>query len=46
MKDDFYRGRGSEGGRGVNFYLDVRPKLNSWEGLRMRVEGLFGSYNV
>ncbi|RMZ85838.1 hypothetical protein DV737_g409, partial [Chaetothyriales sp. CBS 132003] len=22
----------------VNFYLDVRPKLNSWEGWRMRIE--------
>ena len=35
---DFYRGRGG----GVSFYLDVRPKLNSWEGVRMRVRGLMG----
>ncbi|KAI4095229.1 MAG: hypothetical protein LQ348_004769 [Seirophora lacunosa] len=30
---DFYKGRGD----GLAFYLDVRPKLNSWEGWRMRV---------
>ena len=35
---DFYRGRGGMG----NFYLDVRPKLNSWEGWRMRVGRLLG----
>lgn len=42
---DFYRGRGSGGeGAGLSFYLDVRPKLNSWEGVRMRVGRLFGFY--
>ena len=42
---DFYQGKDSSGGdkkeRGgenLNFYLDVRPKLNSWEGVRARVE--------
>lgn len=35
---DFYRGRG----RGLAFYLDVRPKLNSWEGWRMRLGRLMG----
>lgn len=30
---DFYKGRGG----GVGFFLDVRPKLNSWEGWRMRL---------
>ena len=39
---DFYRGRGSEGAGGLNFYLDVRPKLNSWEGWRMRMGRLVG----
>lgn len=43
---DFYRGRESEngGGRpgGLNFFLDVRPKLNSWEGWRMRVWRFWG----
>jgi cytochrome c heme-lyase len=40
---DFYAGRstsstGPVGPDGkVSFYLDVRPKLNSWEGVRMRV---------
>ncbi|KAL8708688.1 MAG: hypothetical protein Q9225_007568 [Loekoesia sp. 1 TL-2023] len=35
---DFYKGRGD----GLAFYLDVRPKLNSWEGWRMRVGSLMG----
>lgn len=35
---DFYRGRGG----GLAFYLDVRPKLNSWEGWRMRLGRLVG----
>ncbi|KAI1121094.1 cytochrome c/c1 heme-lyase [Nemania abortiva] len=35
---DFYAGRptGSAGDRKLSFYLDVRPKLNSWEGIKMR----------
>ena len=34
---DFYAGKpGATGDGKVNFYLDVRPKLNSWEGVRMR----------
>ena len=34
---DFYAGK-DEGreGKALNFYLDVRPKLNSWEGVKMR----------
>jgi len=35
---DFYAGRGdakTAGGK-LNFYLDVRPKLNTWEGWKMR----------
>ncbi|KAK0630513.1 cytochrome c/c1 heme-lyase [Bombardia bombarda] len=37
---DFYAGRNDQSGNGggkLNFYLDVRPKLNSWEGIKMRV---------
>lgn len=34
---DFYSGKGNEGLKGLNFYLDVRPKLNSWEGIKMRL---------
>jgi cytochrome c heme-lyase len=43
---DFYQGK-SEGSTGptdknVNFFLDVRPKLNSFEGMRMRAERMLG----
>ncbi|KAH6845854.1 cytochrome c/c1 heme-lyase [Chaetomium sp. MPI-CAGE-AT-0009] len=34
---DFYSGRNDGHGKGkLNFYLDVRPKLNTWEGVKMR----------
>ncbi|KAI0853927.1 cytochrome c and c1 heme-lyase [Daldinia vernicosa] len=34
---DFYAGRNSKTSDGrLSFYLDVRPKLNSWEGVKMR----------
>ncbi|KAI1454751.1 cytochrome c and c1 heme-lyase [Annulohypoxylon moriforme] len=34
---DFYAGRNGGGGPGkLSFYLDVRPKLNTWEGVKMR----------
>lgn len=32
---DFYAGRPAPDGK-PSFYLDVRPKLNSWEGVKMR----------
>jgi cytochrome c heme-lyase len=32
---DFYAGR-PDGKAGPSFYLDVRPKLNTWEGVKMR----------
>lgn len=40
---DFYAGK-DEGreGKALNFYLDVRPKLNSWEGVRMRAAKMVG----
>ena len=31
---DFYAGK--DGGKELSFYLDVRPKLNTWEGVKMR----------
>lgn len=35
---DFYAGRSDGAGEGkLNFFLDVRPKVNSWEGVKMRV---------
>ena len=33
---DFYAGR-PQAQPGPSFYLDVRPKLNTWEGVKMRV---------
>ncbi|OAL25595.1 hypothetical protein AYO20_10436 [Fonsecaea nubica] len=45
---DFYQGKAREGKTGqqgnsaLNFYLDVRPKLNTVEGWRMRAEQLLG----
>ncbi|KAI1329339.1 cytochrome c/c1 heme-lyase [Xylariaceae sp. FL0255] len=45
---DFYAGRngGAGGGPGpdgkLSFYLDVRPKLNSWEGVKMRASRFLG----
>ena len=35
---DFYAGKNNDktGAGKLNFYLDVRPKLNTWEGVKMR----------
>ncbi|KIK98825.1 hypothetical protein PAXRUDRAFT_631571 [Paxillus rubicundulus Ve08.2h10] len=45
---DFYTGRGAASSD-VSFYLDVRPAIDNWEGLRMRLgntfDGLFGLQN-
>lgn len=40
---DFYSGK-NEGvaGKSLNFFLDVRPKVNSWEGIKMRAEKAVG----
>ena len=40
---DFYAGK-DEGmvGKGLNFYLDVRPKMNSWEGISTRAARAVG----
>lgn len=41
---DFYEGKADnpDNNRTVNFYLDVRPKLNSFEGCRMRFARFWG----
>jgi cytochrome c heme-lyase len=39
---DFYQGRGQSGGMPLSFYLDVRPKLDSWEGMTTRVGRALG----
>lgn len=38
---DFYTGRASDSSN-VSFYLDVRPALDDWEGVKMRLESAFG----
>ncbi|QDS76378.1 hypothetical protein FKW77_003455 [Venturia effusa] len=40
---DFYSGRDeNKPGKSLNFYLDVRPKLNSWEGVILRARKAVG----
>ncbi|KAF1946177.1 cytochrome c1 heme lyase [Clathrospora elynae] len=40
---DFYAGRDEKKeGKALNFYLDVRPKLNSFEGVKMRFLKFWG----
>lgn len=39
---DFYQGKAEGGKSNLNFFLDVRPKLNSLEGWRMRAERAVG----
>ncbi|KJA18596.1 hypothetical protein HYPSUDRAFT_144821 [Hypholoma sublateritium FD-334 SS-4] len=40
---DFYTGHDAATAKGDNlsFYLDVRPALDSWEGIKMRLQGLW-----
>jgi len=38
---DFYQGK-ADSPHPLSFYLDVRPKLNTWEGVRMRMEKFVG----
>ncbi|KAH7889923.1 cytochrome c/c1 heme lyase-domain-containing protein [Phlebopus sp. FC_14] len=47
---DFYTGRGAgASSNNVSFYLDVRPALDNWEGVKMRLanvwDGFFGLKN-
>jgi cytochrome c heme-lyase len=40
---DFYAGKDEgKAGKSLNFYLDVRPKLNSFEGVKMRLMRYWG----
>jgi cytochrome c heme-lyase len=40
---DFYTGRDEgKSGKPLNFYLDVRPKLNTIEGWKMRIGAILG----
>ncbi|KAF9472777.1 cytochrome C1 heme lyase [Pholiota conissans] len=37
---DFYTGHNSKGDN-LSFYLDVRPALDSWEGIKMRLQSMW-----
>lgn len=39
---DFYSGKNDGMGGPLSFFLDVRPKVNSWEGIKMRAEKMMG----
>ncbi|ETW85705.1 hypothetical protein HETIRDRAFT_43172 [Heterobasidion irregulare TC 32-1] len=42
---DFYSGRSpAPGSAAPSFFLDVRPALDSWEGIKMRVGSLMSSF--
>ncbi|KAH7914674.1 cytochrome c/c1 heme-lyase [Hygrophoropsis aurantiaca] len=42
---DFYTGRGDgPSSNNPSFYLDVRPALDNWEGVKMRAESLWQSW--
>ncbi|KZV85109.1 cytochrome c and c1 heme-lyase [Exidia glandulosa HHB12029] len=38
---DFYTGRGAANGSAPSFYLDCRPALDNWEGVKMRTQRFF-----
>ncbi|KAH7926295.1 cytochrome c and c1 heme-lyase [Leucogyrophana mollusca] len=43
---DFYTGRGAGlASNNPSFYLDVRPALDNWEGVKMRVENIWRSWS-
>ncbi|KAJ7692359.1 holocytochrome c synthetase, isoform CRA_a, partial [Mycena olivaceomarginata] len=35
---DFYTGKSELPGSGPSFFLDVRPALDNWEGVKMRTQ--------
>ncbi|KAI9801400.1 MAG: hypothetical protein M1825_003379 [Sarcosagium campestre] len=39
---DFYKGKDTPEASGLSFYLDVRPKLNTWQGWKMRLQKAVG----
>lgn len=41
---DFYTGRTDPVTNKVSFYLDVRPALDNWEAVKMRVENFWGKW--
>jgi cytochrome c heme-lyase len=38
---DFYTGRSAGPNENISFYLDVRPALDNWEGIKMRLHRLW-----
>lgn len=41
---DFYTGHVPQSSGNLSFYLDVRPALDSWEGVKMRAENLLSTW--
>ena len=42
---DFYTGHSAGSNEQISFYLDVRPALDSWEGLKMRLHRLWSPWS-
>ena len=40
---DFYTGHSADSKEDISFYLDVRPALDNWEGIKMRLHRLWSS---
>lgn len=38
---DFYTGHNASSKEDISFYLDVRPALDNWEGIKMRLRRLW-----
>lgn len=41
---DFYTGRSRGPSSGPSFYLDARPALDNWEGVRMRASNFWDTW--
>jgi cytochrome c heme-lyase len=41
---DFYTGHNAQSPGNISFYLDVRPAMDNWEGVKMRGHSLFSTW--
>lgn len=42
---DFYTGHSVGSKEDISFYIDVRPALDNWEGIKMRLHRLWGPWS-